>query len=305
MGLKLKNETADRELLDEGSYPAKCIYIIDMGTQTTQYGEARKINFGFLTGEKKEDGSPFVLFRTFPAKITAKSDLGKAIKKWMKVEIEKGDVFDLDELLNTDCMISVEHSDEDDDGNVWDNIASITKLPKSMDPVKVPKKIEPFSLYLDDSFDKEMFSDLPDFIKDKIKKSPEYKSIIKGGGKSKSKAEDEDEEEEEDVKPRSRRGKKADDDDEDETPKRKKKPVVDDDDDDEEEKPKRRGKKPVDEEEEEEEEEEDEAPKRRKKPVVDEDDDEEEKPRRRRKPVVDEEEEEEEEEEEKPRRRKR
>jgi hypothetical protein len=315
MGFEITNEFEEREKLDEGSYPAVCIGIVDMGTQKGGYGDYRAVKLFFFTDEKDSEGNYHIKERQFPAKITPKSALGKAIRKWMKIEIEKGESFDLDQLLNEDCMINIIHSEENDEGNTYDNIASITALSKKMDPVKLPKKIKPFSLYLDkESFDKDVFNDLPDYIKEKIKATKEYKKLM-----GKKVSDDDDDDDDDDAKsskkkPSKKKGRDEDDDDEDEKPRRKKKPV---DDEEEDEKP-RRKKKPVDDEEEEEEdekprrkkkpepeeeEEEDEKPRRRKRPADEEEDEEEdEKPRRRKKPV---DEEEEEEEDEKPRRRKR
>jgi hypothetical protein len=300
MGFEIKNEGGDRTLIDEGSYPCALVHIVDCGTQTSKlYGDSRKLALGFyaadLTGTdekgKQVDLDDQIRYRTLPAKLTKKSDLGKLLKKWQGIVVEKGETFDLDELLGQEGMLNIVHSDEDDDGNIWDNIDSVTRLPKSTKGPKVPKKIDVMSLYLDETFDKDFFDTLPDFLKEKIQKTPEYKAL--GKGKSKGKARDDEEEEEEDERPAKRTSRKKvedEDEDEDETPKRGRKKVADDEEEEEEEKPSRR-KRPADDDEDEEEE----KPKGKKgkKVVEEEDEEEEEAPRRRKRPAVEEEEEEE------------
>src|SRR5690606_27917890 len=283
--MQLTNEFEPKELCPDGTYAARCIRIIDMGTQTHKvYGDSRKVNFVFENlDEENEDGDPHLHYRTFNAKLTPKADLTKAISKWMKVKIEKGDTYDLDDLLNQPCMITVE-TQEKDDGDERSVITSITSVPKSMG--KLPKATnDVYSMYLtEDGFDQEIFDDLPEWMQNAIKESPEWEEleeagVVKGKGKSKGKKKRDEDEEDEDERPARRSRRKA---------------VEEEDEEEEDDQPRRRRSKKVEEEEEEEEEE---QPRRRrgKKVEEDEEEEEEEQPKRRRGKKVEEEEEEEEE----------
>lgn len=261
--MKITNESSPKELVPEGNYVSRCVRIVDLGTQVhPTYGPKRKINLAFeLLGEEDEEGNPLFVYRNFSAVLSPRSSLAKVIKSWLGETIEKGESFDLEELLNQPCMVNVVHN-EGEDGTVYANVDTITKVPKQMGKVPKAKATDQFCLFLTkNEFDAEIFDSLPDFLKDKIKATDEYKALV---GKSKKKSRDEDEDEEEDEKP----------------VKKGKKKVVEDDDDEEDEKPKRRGKRVV-----EEEEEEDEQPRRtgKKKKVVEEEEEEEEEDEKPRK----------------------
>lgn len=194
MGLTIVNEERERELPDEGSYPAACIRVLDMGTQVhPKYGPKRKINVAMeILGEETEDGEPFVVYKNYTASLGPKASLTKDLKTWMGLKFEKGDEFDFEQILGQLGMVTIVHN-ESTDGNVYANIDTISKLPKGLKPGK--PTLEPSSLYLNDDFDEEVFDELPDWLQDKIKKTDEYKSLF--GSKADEEEEDEEEEEEE------------------------------------------------------------------------------------------------------------
>lgn len=196
----LVNEVKDRELAPEGTHVAQCVRILDLGTQVhPEWGPKRKINIGFeLLEEQTTEGEPFLVFRTYNASLTPKSDLSKDISAWLGIKIGKGDEFDIDELLGKHCMVTVVWEDSGD--TTYANVSTITSLPKSVRPPRAQSELQ--SLYLDDSFDQEIFDALPDWLQEKIAKTEEYQALglapvkSKGGKPSRAKAEEEEEEEE-------------------------------------------------------------------------------------------------------------
>lgn len=280
--MKVKNEAPEYELLDEDTYPARCVGVYDLGRQDGNFGIAHMVWLSFeVIDEEKEDGTPFVLGRSLSVKFSSRSDLGKILKRWLGIVVARDEEFDFEELLDRAAMITVEHSEENDDGNVYANITQIGKVPKGM---KVGKAtIEPQILTLTKKgFDKDVFDDLPEFLQKKIKNSEDWKLIF---GKGKSRDDDDDEEDDDDAPKKKSSKKKArdeDDDDEDDKPKNKKKSskVVDEDDDDddndeEEKKSKKSSKRKSKDADEDDDDDEDDAPKKRKgKRVVDDDDEE-------------------------------
>lgn len=282
--MKVKNEAPEYELLDEDTYPARCVGVYDLGRQDGNFGIAHMVWLSFeVIDEEKEDGTPFVLGRSLSVKFSSRSDLGKILKRWLGIVVARDEEFDFEELLDRAAMITVEHSEENDDGNVYANITQIGKVPKGM---KVGKAtIEPQILTLTKKgFDKDVFDDLPEFLQKKIKNSEDWKLIF---GKGKSRDDDDDDEEDDDDAPKKKSSKKKardeDDDDEDDKSKKKKKSskVVDEDDDDddndeEEKKSKKSSKRKSKDADEDDDDDEDDAPKKRKgKRVVDDDDEEE------------------------------
>lgn len=177
MGLTIKNEGKDKELCPEGTYPVTCVSITDLGTQSHEvYGDKRKFNVGFeIANETDSEGNPFIVYRTFNAGLTMKSHLGKTLKSWLGMTFEKDEEFDLDELLGKQGQATIIHN-EGTDGNVYANVDTLTSLMKG---IKVPKtKTALSSFYLDENFDQETFDDLPEFIREKIAKSPEYQAVL-------------------------------------------------------------------------------------------------------------------------------
>jgi hypothetical protein len=74
-------------------------------------------------------------------------------------------------------MLSVIHKPNKDGSKIYAVISSVSTLPKGM---KAPEQINPnFEFTLDPmEFDDFKFQNLPDFLKDKIRTSREYQSII-------------------------------------------------------------------------------------------------------------------------------
>jgi hypothetical protein len=187
MGLKIKASDSERELAPEGTHTAVCVRILDLGTQThEQYGEKRKLNLAFeLLEEQTETGEPFVVYKTYTASMSQRASLGKDVRSWMNVKIERDEEFDLDTLLGKPAMITIVRT-EGSDNKVYANIETITGLPKGMKVAKPSTELQ--TLYLDESFDQEVFDSLPEFLQDKIKLSPEFDEVGSSQPKPKAKA---------------------------------------------------------------------------------------------------------------------
>lgn len=175
--MKIKNEAKERELAPEGTHSAVCVRILDMGTQShPEWGDKRKLNFAFeLLEEQTTEGEPFLVYKSYTASLSNKATLAKDIKSWTGATINRGDELDLEDLLGKSCLVTVIHSEETKDGAIYANVDTITGVPKG---TKVKKAtVDLFSLYLDDTFDQKQYDELPDFLKDRISKSPEYQAL--------------------------------------------------------------------------------------------------------------------------------
>lgn len=165
---------AKRELAPEGVYKAVCVHVIDLGTQTfTIKGKeqsSRKVSVGFeLLGKKNSFGDPQVLAQRYTFSSSKKSNLSKALKAWLGI---KDPDYDLDGLLGKPAQVTITHSEDGE----YANITNIGAVPKG---TKFPKPATGLtSLYLDESFDKDVFDDLPDYFKEKIASSPEYDEVV-------------------------------------------------------------------------------------------------------------------------------
>lgn len=148
-----------------------------MGEPKTQ----RKVRIGweFPTETrvfKEESGEqPFVLSKEFSLSMHEKANLRKMISSWRGKPItdEEAKVFDISKLIGTTCLISVVHK-QAKNGNAYPEITAIATIPKGM---PIPEPVNKNFILSFDEWDQDKFDSLPDFIKDKIRSSAEYKNL--------------------------------------------------------------------------------------------------------------------------------
>ena len=179
MPIIAKNAGKKRELAPQGNHVAICYKMIELGTITDTFkGEDvtrhRVLLYWELSNELKEfDGvdKPISVSKEFTLSMNEKSTLRKMLESWRGKAFTKDEAnaFDITKLMGVPCMVNVLHVTSGT-GNQYENVSSITPLPKGMEvPTAVNKTVE-FSL---DNFEQSIFDTLPDFIKDKINGSAE------------------------------------------------------------------------------------------------------------------------------------
>lgn len=170
-----------------GSYLARCVRIVDMGSQTTDYqGErktARKVLLGFevLDDEtRRDDGEPFVLSKRYTLSLHEKAALRKDLASWRGRDFTAEELrgFDLKNVLNAPAFISVVEVTKD--GKVFSNIASIMKVPKGM---SASPATEPTMMWDMAAPDWSVFPTLPKRIIAQIEASPEFKALKPPAGR--------------------------------------------------------------------------------------------------------------------------
>lgn len=178
-------KTANYEPLAEGAYPARIYQIIHVGTVEGWKGKPQnkvRLTFEFPTELKvfkEENGEqPQVLSNEYTLSFHEKSQLRKVIDacdpKALKKVDEDGfvDEYDIENLLGKACLVTVVHKESKTSEDIYANIQSCTVLPKGME---CPPQVNESKSLSFDEFDEIFFESLPDFIKDKIKSSTEYK----------------------------------------------------------------------------------------------------------------------------------
>lgn len=169
-----------------GTYPARCYSMVHIGTiEENILGQTKKLNKVRITWElptetkvfKEEEGEkPYSISKEFTLSMNEKATLRKFLESWRgKGFTEKeSESFDVTALLGKPCLLSIIHKTSKA-GSVYAEISSVSTLPKGMTcPPQINGNFEftytPFSL--------EKFESLPDFLKDKMKQSEEYKFAI-------------------------------------------------------------------------------------------------------------------------------
>lgn len=184
----IADNSSNREfkILDAGSYPARCISVIDLGTQTIAFNnetkQLRKIRLTFefpteLSVFKEENGEqPFILSCEFTYSLHEKGRLRPFLEGWRgrKFTDEELKGFDVSKLIDVPCLASVSHYTRKD-GKESAEITAVGLLPKGM---TCPDSINPKILFSPYAFDQEIFDSLPEFLQEKIRKSTEMLSRV-------------------------------------------------------------------------------------------------------------------------------
>lgn len=160
-----------------GTHVARCIKIIDIGTQRGEYqGKAtlrRQCIIGWelpneLMSEGDHAGKPFTVSRFYTASLGEKANLRKDLENWRGRQFtdEELNGFESKNILGKPCMLSIT---ENDKHRV--RVTGVMALPKG---TPVPNQINPLTYFSLDEFSQEAFDKLSEGIKKLIQVSPEY-----------------------------------------------------------------------------------------------------------------------------------
>lgn len=182
--MKVKKNSTPRVVCPEGTHIVILVGIIDYGTQTDKYGNRRKCELLFETAEEthvfnEERGEePFIIDRKFSATIGKKSGLKECLEGLTGTKIE-ADEINIEDYLGIVGMISVVHAEDGEYTNL--EIKSYSPLSKN----DAKRKFKPHNelIVLDlDNFDQSVWDSgnalLPDWKKEKIEKTAEYKEAV-------------------------------------------------------------------------------------------------------------------------------
>ena len=187
MSITATNEGVKREIIPSGNYVARCYSMVHVGTVEEDYmGESKVQNKARITWElptemrvfKEENGEqPMVISKEYTLSMHEKSNLRRDLESWRGKGFteEEARNFDVTKLLGIPCMINIIHRTSKG-GTEYATISTISPLPKGL---TCPKQINPtFEFNFDEKFDETALDQFPDFIKDKIKSSMEYKKLM-------------------------------------------------------------------------------------------------------------------------------
>lgn len=164
-----------------GSHVARCIRIVDLGTQTSEY--QGKVNHKSqilvswelchemmeIEGEQK----PFIVSKFYTNSLNEKANLRHDLTNWRGRDFTEDelDKFDLQSIVGAPCILSVVLNDK-----LKAKVEGVIKLTKGTEAPKPVNQV--YALWLDE-FDQTLFDSLSDGIKGIIKKSPEYQALGK------------------------------------------------------------------------------------------------------------------------------
>jgi hypothetical protein len=169
------------QLPPEGIWPARCVWIIDLGTQRTEFnGKSKNLKKVRLYWELPEQTSvfdeekgeePFFVSKDYTATIGERSNLRHDIESWRGKGFtgSEAESFELATLLGKPCMINLIH-EVSKKGRKYSKIIGLTPLPKGL---HAPAQISPTLHYvIEDGFN-DVFEKLPEYVQLKIQASLE------------------------------------------------------------------------------------------------------------------------------------
>ena len=176
----------ENKIPDSGTYPARCIQVIDLWTQTVEWQwqqkEQRKIRLTFElpteleTFNPEKGEQPFVVSKNYTLSLSDKSKLREHLESWRGQEFtqQELDGFDIHNILGKECTISVVHEKSADGTKTYANLSTVSKAMKG---VSIPEAINPLVYFTIEDFDQSIYDSLPEFLRTKIGESREFKAI--------------------------------------------------------------------------------------------------------------------------------
>jgi len=180
-------KTSSEPTIEAGTYLARCISMISIGTVPVEYkGEIKlqdkvRISWELPTELKEfkegEGKKPLTISKNYTLSMHPKSNLRKDLEGWRGKGFtdQEAERFDITVLLGKVCQLSIVHQPKKDGSGSYATINSIVTIPKG---TTVPPQITPLFEFTYEDFDEGKFNSLPDFLKDEMKKSKEYKKHL-------------------------------------------------------------------------------------------------------------------------------
>ena len=173
------SESSGFKSVPPGTYQARCIRLIDIGTQEGEYnGKKLSRNQVIIVWELPTEliddgdyaGEPYIISKFFTASLSDRANLRKYLETWrgkaFTPEELKG--FKLQNILDKPCMLSIIHSET---GRA--KIGGVMALPKGM---IVPSRINPLVSFDITDWDANVYNSLTDGIKRLIQSSHEVQN---------------------------------------------------------------------------------------------------------------------------------
>ncbi len=181
MAIIAKANGGNFEPIPPGNHLAMCYQLIDIGTQKGNWqGKEtirRVVRIVFeLPNLKREfkpgDGErPYSVNKEYTLSLGKGAGLRKHLESWRGKAFTDEQLagFDLKNILGKSCLLQISTNDKG-----YSEIQAITSVPQGMEK---PDKTFNEYLYFDlEEFDENSFNKLPDFLKNKILDSVEYKN---------------------------------------------------------------------------------------------------------------------------------
>lgn len=186
MGLIAKKTGSNVEPCPAGNHIARCIAVIDLGTQIKSFkGKNTPQRRARITWElpeeqkvfKTENGmQPYLLSHEYTLSLSDKAILRKDLASWRGRDFTQQELegFDLKNILDKCCMLNVIHKQKEGSSDVYANVSSVAAMPKG---IEIKARINPLVFFSLEEYDEKVFSSLNETTRAKIQLSPEFQKI--------------------------------------------------------------------------------------------------------------------------------
>lgn len=176
-----KSELKPRVLPPQGTHIARVIRFIELGTQKVEWmGEEKKqykiwLDFELVDKthvfKEGEEPKPFVVGSKLTFSMGSKANLRKIVEGIIGVSLldHEAEAFDIEQLLGKACLVNIKNVTKND--KTYTNIDTTTPL---MEGMIAKEAFNPITKLSFTSWNDELFTNLPSFLKDAITTSPEY-----------------------------------------------------------------------------------------------------------------------------------
>lgn len=160
--------------------------MVHIGTiEETIMGATKKLNKVRVTWElptelkvfKEENGEqPQVISKEFTLSLHEKSTLRAFLKNWRGQDFtdEEAKAFDITKLIGVPCMLNITHKAKKDGSGFYAEIGSVSRLPKGL---TCPEQINESFVFTYSDYTPEKFAALPEYLRNKMVNSEEYKAL--------------------------------------------------------------------------------------------------------------------------------
>lgn len=180
-----KQNTKPRELTPAGTHIARVVGLICIGTvKGTWQGtptETYKIRLTWelpnelRTFKEGEPQKPLVISKEVGFSMGKKSTLRPIVEGIIGTSLtdEEAYGFDIEKIMGLECLISVIHEEKQEFGR----FATLKSTAPLMRGTTCPPQVNETKILSYENWDNEYFMSLPDFIREKIEKTPEYQKM--------------------------------------------------------------------------------------------------------------------------------
>lgn len=181
MAIRTSNNTGSLSLCPEGMHLARCVRVIDCGTQRdAKFGKEKRLAYLFweIPALTRDDGSPQLVAKRYNLSHNEKANLRLDLQSWYGTtfdtkQLDDAGGFDLTKLIGRPALVNVVHSD---DGQ-FANVVSVNPLPAGME---CPPQVSESLVFELEPYDPIKFSLLSERMQEQIKGSAEWQALNNG-----------------------------------------------------------------------------------------------------------------------------